>query len=324
MNCAMRNLIQLTIGFGFALVFFLGIAQSAYAAPCHLTDVNDSVLTGFGAPYSLVSPTAGLLTIETDCDGSDVTVTAGSGSQSEYVYELGYAWTGMAWQQYSLMGAIKAGVWYQGNAAGILKDQSGTSHALAYICTWDGVSWKCGCRDSFCTQSFWQLQTFTVPTIPPPGTSTSTTSSSGGAVTGGTHTSTHLEEIAQEIHRLTNVERQNVGLPTLGYDDDLSYIAIGNSEDMAARNFFSHTDPDGCDFTCRYEKYGYVAQVWGENLAFIETNNNANLAQRFVDNWMNSPPHRKNILSSKYELEGVGISLIGQRYYATVNFAKPF
>lgn len=34
------------------------------------------------------------------------------------------------------------------------------SYALAYLCTWTGSQWKCGCRDSACTQSYWQIQSF--------------------------------------------------------------------------------------------------------------------------------------------------------------------
>ena len=34
------------------------------------------------------------------------------------------------------------------------------SYNLAYICTWTGAAWKYGCRDSACTQSYWQIQSF--------------------------------------------------------------------------------------------------------------------------------------------------------------------
>jgi hypothetical protein len=31
-------------------------------------------------------------------------------------------------------------------------------YVLGYFCTWTGTQWKCGCRASACTQSYWQLQ----------------------------------------------------------------------------------------------------------------------------------------------------------------------
>src|SRR5882724_11339627 len=29
---------------------------------------------------------------------------------------------------------------------------------LGYLCMWTGTQWTCGCRDSACTQSYWQIQ----------------------------------------------------------------------------------------------------------------------------------------------------------------------
>jgi hypothetical protein len=37
---------------------------------------------------------------------------------------------------------------------------STTHYALGYICTWTGSAWKCGCRDTACVQSYWQIQKF--------------------------------------------------------------------------------------------------------------------------------------------------------------------
>jgi hypothetical protein len=32
------------------------------------------------------------------------------------------------------------------------------SYVLGYLCSWTGSAWKCGCRDSACTQSDWMIQ----------------------------------------------------------------------------------------------------------------------------------------------------------------------
>ena len=37
---------------------------------------------------------------------------------------------------------------------------SQNSYVLGYLCTWTGSTWKGGCRDSACTQSYWQRQSF--------------------------------------------------------------------------------------------------------------------------------------------------------------------
>ena len=92
---------------------------------------------------------------------------------------------------------------------------------------------------------------------------------------------------------------------------------------MATRNFFSHTNPSGCTFTCRFENANYNAQVWGENIAFIETLDTDTLAERFVENWMNSRSHRENILADDFTHEGIGMAVDGVRYYASAEFARP-
>jgi hypothetical protein len=33
-------------------------------------------------------------------------------------------------------------------------------YEVAYICTWSGSAWECGCQDSACTQSYWRIQQF--------------------------------------------------------------------------------------------------------------------------------------------------------------------
>jgi hypothetical protein len=57
-----------------------------------------------------------------------------------------------------------ANAWYPKTATATISltstELSQPSYALAYLCTWTGSQWKCGCRDSACTQSYWQIQQF--------------------------------------------------------------------------------------------------------------------------------------------------------------------
>lgn len=136
----------------------------------------------------------------------------------------------------------------------------------------------------------------------------------------------YMTVLAGEIHRLTNVERERAGVPMLGYDEALAAIATGHSEDMALNNYFSHTAQDGCTLTCRFNEAGYIAWSWGENIAWRSSSQlpeAKELAAYFVEMWMNSEGHRLNMLSSKFTLEGVGLARVGDKVYATVNFANP-
>ena len=135
------------------------------------------------------------------------------------------------------------------------------------------------------------------------------------------------EERAEErIHILTNAERANAGLSVLVTDNELASVAEGHSQDMASRDFFSHDDPDGCNVTCRIGKVGYTAWVWGENIAWRQATflpDAETLAEAFVQNWMDSPGHRANILKEEYTHHGVGVIRVGDQVYATANFSKP-
>ena len=77
--------------------------------------------------------------------------------------------------------------------------------------------------------------------------------------------------------------------------------ATAFSDDMAARGFFDHTDPDGRTPWDRAAKAG-VQGLGGENIARGQAD-----ARAVMDAWMNSPGHRANILNCEYKSLGVGV-----------------
>lgn len=132
-----------------------------------------------------------------------------------------------------------------------------------------------------------------------------------------------LSEVRKQVHSRTNTARANNNLDSLSSDSTLASIAQKRSDDMAARNYFSHTSPSGCDLTCRFEGLGYSA--YGENLAeYYEFNTmtEPELVATFISMWLNSPSHRRNLLSSDFNREGVGVSIKGNRIVVAVTFAK--
>ena len=141
-----------------------------------------------------------------------------------------------------------------------------------------------------------------------------------------TTTNDYLSELAAEIHRLTNSERKQAGLSPLDYDNALAIIAEKHSQDMAQKDFFSHTDPNDCDMTCRFTAAGYDAAAWGENIAWYSADTlppAEDLAAHFVRDWMHSAGHRRNLLSENFTYEGIGLAQINNKIYATANFADP-
>ncbi|WP_329040899.1 CAP domain-containing protein [Streptomyces sp. NBC_00178] len=102
---------------------------------------------------------------------------------------------------------------------------------------------------------------------------------------------------------LVNEERAKVGCSPVTRSAPLTALAQAFSEDMAARDFFGHTDPDGATPWDRAAAAG-VEGLGGENIARGQAD-----AQAVMDAWMNSEGHRANILNCDYKTLGVGVHL---------------
>ncbi|WP_333735598.1 CAP domain-containing protein [Streptomyces sp. IBSBF 2806] len=110
-------------------------------------------------------------------------------------------------------------------------------------------------------------------------------------------------QAAAEVLSLVNEERAKVGCSALSANSALSDLAEKFSDDMAARGFFDHTDPDGASPWDRAAKAG-ISDLGGENIARGQADAAAVMAA-----WMNSPGHRANILNCDFKTLGVGVHL---------------
>jgi uncharacterized protein YkwD len=106
-----------------------------------------------------------------------------------------------------------------------------------------------------------------------------------------------------EVLKLVNEERAKVGCSALTASPSLAKLAGAFSDDMAARDFFDHTDPDGRTPWDRAATAG-IANLGGENIARGQAD-----AAAVMDAWMNSPGHRANILNCDFKTLGVGVHL---------------
>ena len=107
-----------------------------------------------------------------------------------------------------------------------------------------------------------------------------------------------------------NAERARHHLRPLRLNRRLSRAAQRHSRAMAQRKFFSHTSLGGASFVDRIRSTGYLsgARSWavGENIAY--GSGSRSTPRSIGSAWMNSPPHRSNILSSSYRAIGIGIA----------------
>ena len=116
-----------------------------------------------------------------------------------------------------------------------------------------------------------------------------------------------------------NSARVAAGLPPLIVDAGLVAVARIRSNDMAARNYFSHTSPDGQTAFSLLDQWGIPYGWAGENLA----RNNyppAEMVAIAIRDLMASSSHRDNILNPHFMRVGVGYALgkDGMHYFTTV------
>ena len=105
-----------------------------------------------------------------------------------------------------------------------------------------------------------------------------------------------LHDVARQVLALVNEERRKVGVAPLTLSAELQSAAAIRAEEITQK--FSHTRPDGrhCNTVIPNGRY-----TMGENIAAGN-----NTAAKVVQQWMNSPGHRANILRSEYTELGVG------------------
>ena len=106
------------------------------------------------------------------------------------------------------------------------------------------------------------------------------------------------EQMAQEVIRLTNIERAKVGVAPLQYHAKLQEAAMVRAKEISI--LFSHRRPDGRDSDTALGEAG-VGCPDLENIG-----KGAYTPEQIVRAWMNSPGHRATMLSSTATHIGVG------------------
>lgn len=131
-------------------------------------------------------------------------------------------------------------------------------------------------------------------------------SDGSGENSSGSNSSEQENKLGEEVLRLVNFHRALAGLPWLSLDASLSAVAQAHSEDMAKRNFFSHTNPDGLSPFDRMKNHGISYRTAAENIAAGQKTPEA-----VVNGWMNSSGHRANIMNGAFNKMGLGTAYGG-------------
>jgi len=123
----------------------------------------------------------------------------------------------------------------------------------------------------------------------------------------------------------TNAVRARYGLPRLQWDGSAAAAAREHARDMLARGYFAHETPEGLTPAERMWRAGVREVTVGENIAFYEGYLPEKAVEKVVNDWMNSPHHRENILNPQFTHLGVGVAVDGERVMLVQDFlARPF
>jgi uncharacterized protein YkwD len=118
----------------------------------------------------------------------------------------------------------------------------------------------------------------------------------------------NMSQVGDAVFCLTNQIRVSYGLAPFRRDARLDAAARLHSQDMALRNYFAHSSPEGLSPTDRALTQGYLQGV-GENIAYGYAN-----ARAVTIGWMASAGHCRNILSDARDI-GVGAANAAPPYY---------
>ncbi len=148
-----------------------------------------------------------------------------------------------------------------------------------------------------------------------------------GSSAGGQEQGPDLDAVARSIIARTNDFRKKHGLAALDRDGSIEKAARDFAHFMAKTDKYGHT-ADGKRPSERIAAHGYEYCIAAENIAYAFRSSGfaeGALVEEFVQGWIHSPPHRKNMLNSSLRDIGVAVARSSDTgyYYAVQDFGRP-
>ena len=155
-------------------------------------------------------------------------------------------------------------------------------------------------------------------------------SGAGPAATQPPDPKTQMAALETRIAALIEEQRLKLdpAAKPLALDPELVRIARERAADMASKNYLAHAAPNGdTSATLLMAEDAKFQGLLGENLAaqhYVKQSgvDVEQFAQRFLDEWMKSQPHRENLAFADYDRTGVGAAVNGDTVYVAQLFAS--
>jgi uncharacterized protein YkwD len=140
---------------------------------------------------------------------------------------------------------------------------------------------------------------------------------------------TRMTELETRLGVLVDEARHKLdpAAKPLALDPELVKIARERAQDMADKNYLAHAAPNGdTSASLLMAADAQYQGLLGENLAAQHYVKQTGVdpkafAQRFLDTWMDSPPHRDNLAFAGYDRTGVGAAVNGDTVYVAILFS---
>lgn len=120
---------------------------------------------------------------------------------------------------------------------------------------------------------------------------------------------------ASQVLKIVNEERAKVGLGNLSISESL--VAPANKRAQETKESFSHTRPNGTQWSTVLDEYNVQVQAAGENIAY-----GYNTPEKVMEAWMNSAGHKANILGANFNHIGIGVYELNGTVYCTQLFSN--
>lgn len=137
---------------------------------------------------------------------------------------------------------------------------------------------------------------------------------------------TPSEEVVKEIVSAVTDYRKKMDLPPLQTNDKLMAIAQRHADNLARQDKFGDKDNghvlDGKGPTDRFKDGGYTCSLWSENVGWNQGYKNG--GTKMIDWWINSPPHKANLVNKNFTEIGVGAAKgASGKWYYVQDFGRP-
>jgi Cysteine-rich secretory protein family len=120
----------------------------------------------------------------------------------------------------------------------------------------------------------------------------------------------------ESLFRATNAARSEQGLAPLQWDELLARAARSHADLMLQRGQLSHVLPGEASLSPRAAQAGVHFQTIAENIGQGPS------VDSIQHSWMNSPPHRANILDPNLNHVGFAVVGHGSSFYAVADFSQ--